>query len=762
MLLPDRVLRGLSVLLPFAVVAVVAWTGWSTVRAQRDQAGPNRLMIPVRIERAAEAHVYYDIGRGLWHGDQAVRQLEGSPDWRVVGFPLPRVPVQVLRFDPLLTPGTFALKAPWLESATGRTIARFPLSAVTPRHQIAAWRIEGDAFVAETLADADDAQVMLELGAPLRVGQPRWPWPEGVVVLGVIVFWGWVRRQPAAWHPRVDLVGWTRRVGRVGGRTGAVAMTVYRSATPRAVLLGAVVVGAGQWWAMRGLSETLDLPMWDETNYAARGIEWLPVGGPLGDLHTGPSYAVQYGLVGMGGSVERAIYRHHYFIKIGGVLMLYLLLARWWQCWPAAAAVALAWGGSWFHTEYPLLVYQAAWMWFLVALWLVDRWPVVALAPLAWAVGMRQDYQFVVPFLIVGVVVMWRRRGGRAREWLSWSGSRRERMVAVAIGVVLLMGIGTVATNVSLGGVGKRGWFAFQQHYAVRAMVVENIPNFNPLAEYPRIMARDFPGATSLREAWQSNPGAIVDHVQWNLGRAVIELRDLWRPAPERRALSWGLWATGALALLAAGRRAPPNANVPWWRVSEVTALGAVVVIGPGLVVLAKGPYMLAIVPLVLAIGAAVLRWGGARLPERGRTGLAVLGLTVSVVTAGAWIGSGSVFEPGSRPLPVRDTLAVLRDVWPTEGEHTLVGYGATSYANYLGHARCRGVEPVNAVSGDSAPDLSVAALLERDQPFAMLVTPEWRQASEVDETPLRERVDAGTWQVRDVVAGQLYWRSTP
>lgn len=515
------------------------------------------------------------------------------------------------------------------------------------------------------------------------------------------------------------------------------------------------MVVLGQWWVLRGLEDTLDLPMWDESNYVARGVEWADSGGALGDLHTGPGFVVAYGVMSWWGEADKIVYWQHYWVKIGGTLLLYLLLVKWWQRWPAAMAVALAWGCTWFQSEYPLLVYQSAWMWFLAAVIVIERWTLLGLVLAVWVVAFRQDYQFALP--VAGLAVAWRwwKAGTNRQSWWAHGGSRREQTVAKVVFAAALLATLWIGSQISLGGVGQRGWFAFQQHYAVRAVTVGEAVGINPLADYPEVMARDFPGATSLGEAWAINRPAVIRHVQWNLQQALWEVVKLWRPQSALLLPFMALLAAAVVALLldARNRGSVERKRTVGW-VGIVYAVGALLIVGPGLVVLAKGPYLLPVVPIVLFTVGYLFRAIGQRLPEVDQINGAVVGTVVLMLGVGLLVGSDSVFKDRSFPKPVANRVAVLGEIWPDDGRHTLLAYGASSYANYLGNNRCRAVEPINAVTGSAVPDRKFSELLEDEQPFAVLVTKEWTDSNPVDETDLEG------WSHRDVQGGQLYWNS--
>lgn len=772
--LSDRNIRLLFRLYQLGGLAVglVFWGG--LVEAKRDIEGPNQLIIPVRYDMAAEAHLYYDVGNGLWHGDLSKVQVSAAADWQVLSFSLPRVPIRSLRFDPMMTDGEFAMQAPWLESRSGRVLARFPPSAVQPWHQIAHWEERGDHFVGRAQRDLTDPQVQLALGEPLRVGLPRWPWVE---LVALIVWLGAYRR--FARHPaNAGRSGWRERFragtegcAQAASRFGAGVYRrllifenglnrLLRSDGRKLIVVGAVLVLAAQLFLIRGLGETLDLPMWDEANYAGRGFDWWHDEGALGALHSGPGYVISYGLLSAGHTPAEMVFWQHRVVKIGSLLALYFALVSLGLRWPMATMAALAWGCGWHHLEMPTLIYQAAWIWFLLAICMIRRWPLMSLWAVVWAVAFRQDYQFVL-FGLGGLALFgaWRQRGvEQTRE--QPSRSRRWVQLTLCAGAGLLT-FGLLK-DVDWGGTGQRGWFAFQQHYAMRVWLECDAPGMNhPFVEYPALIQRDFPGADSLGEALAVNAPAMIDHVAWNFRNALSEVVELWKGHPNLGWVGWGflLWAT----VLALGLARPMGSGARSSRRNLVhpialSAMGLLVA-GPAMVVLAKGSYLLPTIPFLLAATFTLLAGLGRRLPHAIRVTLLRLGALGSIAALVALAVSPPVFSPGSRARPVIEKQSALAAIWPEQGQFTLVGFGASSFANYLTLARCRGVEPINAVTGNSSPDRSLAQILEEEAPFAVLVDDGWRSFGEIDEALLSALGASGDWHQRSVGDAMLYWQ---
>lgn len=160
------------------------WAAWA------DAEGPNRLIVPYRVDQPGIAQLFYDRGLGIREADSEKRQVFPGPGLTEVVFPVPRLPLREVRFDPFSRAGKFTLGRPRLETASGRFVAKFPITAIVARHQIAGLQVKGLEVSGETTADADDPQLTFALGSPLRVGSPRVPWPEGLVLL-FFVYLAW-------------------------------------------------------------------------------------------------------------------------------------------------------------------------------------------------------------------------------------------------------------------------------------------------------------------------------------------------------------------------------------------------------------------------------------------------------------------------------------------------------------------------------------------------------------------------------------------
>ena len=184
-----------------AVLAAVA-LGYAIWQAKLEREGPNELIVPFQTEQRDIAQLYFDRGFGLREQDSVKVPVMPSTGLVELAFPVPRVPLREVRFDPLMSAGKFVVGRPRLETATGRVVAKFPMTAIVARHQIARLTPVGQRIEGETVAAANDPMLTFELGGPLRVGAPRIPWPE-VVALLVLAGLAWRSRPPAPADPEV-------------------------------------------------------------------------------------------------------------------------------------------------------------------------------------------------------------------------------------------------------------------------------------------------------------------------------------------------------------------------------------------------------------------------------------------------------------------------------------------------------------------------------------------------------------------------------
>jgi hypothetical protein len=175
--------------LGLAVVAAAA-LAYGLWNAKLDAEGPNKLIVPMQVDQLGEAQLFFDRGAGIREEDSDKVTIEPSDTLVELSFSIPRVPIREVRFDPFNGAGKFTLGQPRVETVSGRFVAKFPMTAIVARHQIAQLQQVDKMVVGATEPGANDPMLTFALGAPLRVGSPRIPWPEGVllIVFGVMAW----------------------------------------------------------------------------------------------------------------------------------------------------------------------------------------------------------------------------------------------------------------------------------------------------------------------------------------------------------------------------------------------------------------------------------------------------------------------------------------------------------------------------------------------------------------------------------------------
>ena len=115
------------------------------------------------------AQIFYDIGNGLNEKDSRTCKIYKGKEFQVLKFLLPNKPIQYIRFDPLNTEGSIAVKEIKLVDESENVIKLIGLKKVKPLHQISDIRIEKNLLIAKTEKKANDPMLSLDLHYPLSL-----------------------------------------------------------------------------------------------------------------------------------------------------------------------------------------------------------------------------------------------------------------------------------------------------------------------------------------------------------------------------------------------------------------------------------------------------------------------------------------------------------------------------------------------------------------------------------------------------------------
>ena len=378
------------------------------------------------------------------------------------------------------------------------------------------------------------------------------------------------------------------------------------------------------------------------------------------------------------------------------------------------------------------------------------------IAALILAVLTRLEYGFAFG----ATLVLWSLAyllGGRQNDG---GGLRRKGIVPW----LPLVAAGLVALRVESWETGiGRGWFAFEQHYAVSLAASGHAPGINPWIEYPPLIQRDFPGATSLKDAFRINPTAVIEHVGRNLGNAPGLIAHFFVTSHGDGIGGWcGIGLFVGAAVLSVVCVSQPRQDVRIWlrerRWSLLMAAGGVVTILPGLVVHSETAYLLPILPLLWALVALMAAW------FRSETSVPLGKQGSFAVACLAIFGGAVVVQTAPRPfvvaaphLPVRDTVEILRRTFPDWTR--LLGVAASTYVDYLG-GNWVGIEPFDSVGGprNGSANGKLDRLIAQTKPDVILVNSQWEGLAAFDRAGI-EALPHNGWTKMPVPDGMLYIR---
>ncbi|MBA4391872.1 MAG: hypothetical protein C0399_13185, partial [Syntrophus sp. (in: bacteria)] len=133
------------------------------------------------------AQLYYDIGNGLSEENSVMESVIGDQQYHDYQFRLPRQSVYGMRFDPLMSVGSVAIKhVQWMDGL-GAVIQIINLKQLQPLNQIGSFTFTGHAVEVVTHQNVNDPQVGVLLNRPLTAGRSFFFWRHPTVILKILV-----------------------------------------------------------------------------------------------------------------------------------------------------------------------------------------------------------------------------------------------------------------------------------------------------------------------------------------------------------------------------------------------------------------------------------------------------------------------------------------------------------------------------------------------------------------------------------------------
>lgn len=528
--------------------------------------------------------------------------------------------------------------------------------------------------------------------------------------------------------------------------------------------LGALVLAAFLVWRWHGYSAAVDLNPIDEFYYLDAGSKFLR-GEALPTMAWAPVYSVLLALL------HEALPPDVWcFDVMSLVARSCLALACWWAFLPVIGAPFALLLGAWMAsldvvTSDTVAGASAIGNVYVVAsaccavtcgLWVRGRHGAASLLAICLSL-IRGEYAL---WFAVLAVTGWRELGAKS------AGLR----IGVASIACFLCALSTMAPSAK-----DRSWLAFQQHYGRHAMETRlvaqhgSIENMTPaqildaaesigraFVHPDAIVAEDFDGATSLTQAMWRAPSRYSAYVAHNAMQAVRSIDGLAVPKKVGgRTLAVVLGIAGLLGgcvvLVRAGSGCGLHARLAGCGVAGVAALAPPLAM-TGL----RGELALPFVTVVVCVGLSGMAAALAMLTKRDGSGWMSWTVALAGILALACFGGVPYQDAGSRPTPLRDTLACMQALDAADGR-TLVATNAL-YPFHVGRSAddvaCVGIGDLGGLAPGSVPTILAAAGIDaviwdcalafelRNQPEALatLQGTDWRVVKQVGQSVIYRR----------------------
>ena len=491
-------------------------------------------------------------------------------------------------------------------------------------------------------------------------------------------------------------------------------------------------------------------------------------GGNLGPLDISPVYNLLYSALIRAAGRVGSIFCAQYLVKTFVSLMLFCFLSVHLRSRLLASLLTMIWVVSSvnvLHTE--ILVNHVALGLFLLALVCIERHRILALLLLCLCVLTRVEYLFL--FIALAGYIAWKgARLGAGKRSSTQSDGRVTGITPMEYTLASLLAFVVVYLLLHVSDFtqsGRHAWFTFNQCYALEEVEAGRF-HLNPMIDYNLVMKVDFPGATSLREAFEVNPRSFIRHVAGNVPitakTAISNVAIPYQGAPLLKVMCGvlgGFFVT-VFSLASVDGKFTEGLFIAF-RNKKTLFYATVMGLLPLIPVQLGYPlprYVLMIVPFLLFWPGLVCQEALGVINSRrfGRRVLIVLNL-LFVLFIAISPKPYSVKNPGR---PVLAEISELNQLWPNK-RTKLVGIGSSWIADYLGSEKVVPIEPFGAVSYKRMHDVSgnMRTLIERYDPDVVLVNEELVRSPNFDTHTL-SALDSKNWHRCKIGSDSFYFKA--
>ncbi|MBM3485392.1 MAG: hypothetical protein FJX67_01990 [Alphaproteobacteria bacterium] len=438
-----------------------------------------------------------------------------------------------------------------------------------------------------------------------------------------------------------------------------------RGATTAAIALALIAAAILAWARVHaGFADAVDIELWDETVYLARGLGW-PVQSLADVAWDGALYSAYYNLLAalLGGPIAA----FDWAWRLTGLLAVLCLGGYAALIAGPRAVIAVAVPAFILLVSIRQIELAPRITLFLAALVLAGlvlarlvrgrAAGFVAIAAVALVASYVRTEMVIAVLAAVAVAVFLARRDRRPRALLA------SLAVLAAFATVVALGVHPVADPIG------RMHVAMSQHVALNWVRWTGAPD-DPFTDHEEIIAALFPGAARWWAWSASDPAAFLRHLADNAVRAPLALASIFvhppimLPGASRTAMTIEAAVLSVLCVAAIGW-AFVRHHAAMLECFGVDIAKLAILAAPGLAVAVlihpRPHYLLVPAVLVLAVLAMALAAVVGRRPARLAAALLVVLALVAAAPAAFAPRYGVAAAPDAGRLPVRATIATLR-----------------------------------------------------------------------------------------------------
>ena len=334
---------------------------------------------------------------------------------------------------------------------------------------------------------------------------------------------------------------------KIFARSVQVMYSIFKKFIPDAVIIIALILAAFKY--VYALSDLMDIALFDETTYLARGVMLARDGFPSAEA--APLYALWYFLLSLAQPDRvQLYYLNAALLTLLLPLALYIALRCYRVSIPVAALAAFLLLIAQVNLSVTPRVNHFALLVLLIALAcasltasLSKRFSIIALGMLLASYARPELYYAFILAVLVSIVLAWRERKRAAWVWV---------FVPVLFAIVLERFLGLPLSGT------QRAWIAFGQHFALNWASWNKVPVSDAWGDWKNILQENFGDARTLQEIARANPAQFSRHIFTNIATLPANLfsalaihANLILPFGWRVQEAWVLLALVAIALLA-------------------------------------------------------------------------------------------------------------------------------------------------------------------------------------------------------------------